>query len=153
MAQYDNAEEPQIIIERRGGTSVGPFLIGVAIGAGIALLLAPQSGVDTRQSLKRGAGKAKRRARQLADTATERATETIEDIRTNVGERIDATRRVIDRKTREVSRVVDAGRMAARDAREALERRIAETRAEVDDDAETGRNPVIPPNVGGGSVS
>ena len=43
---YDDDEpydrEPYVIVERRESAGVGPFLIGLAFGAGVALLLAPQ---------------------------------------------------------------------------------------------------------------
>ena len=37
--------------ERQGGSVVTGLLIGTAIGAGLALLLAPASGVETRRRL------------------------------------------------------------------------------------------------------
>ena len=47
-------DEPYVIIEKNTG-SVGSFLIGIAVGAGIALLLAPQSGEETRAEIARQA--------------------------------------------------------------------------------------------------
>lgn len=57
-------------MEREGGsggvrTFVAGLLIGALVGAGIALLVAPQSGEETRRSLAR-------RARRLAEDARER---------------------------------------------------------------------------------
>ena len=103
--------EPAVVIERRsGGGGIGIFLLGVAVGAGIALLLAPQSGAETREDLRRGARRLRRKARDVADDARE----TAEDFA---------------RRTR------DAARGAAREAREALERRLArhERPADADD--------------------
>jgi gas vesicle protein len=47
--------------------------IGAVIGTGLALLLAPQSGADTRQALRSGANRVSRRARFLAQRAASRA--------------------------------------------------------------------------------
>ena len=40
-------DEPYVVIERQQGSGIGSFLLGAAIGAGIALLLAPRSGAST----------------------------------------------------------------------------------------------------------
>ena len=61
MRRVDYDDEPTVIIERTSG-GVGSFLLGVAIGAAAALLLAPQSGAATRRDLRRGARRAKRAA-------------------------------------------------------------------------------------------
>ncbi|MBC7840678.1 MAG: YtxH domain-containing protein [Gemmatimonadaceae bacterium] len=101
------------------------FLLGAAIGAGLALIFAPQSGEETRQSIKRGAKK--------AGDATKRAGEKVTDAlalaKADLESRIDTARSSIDLKKVQVSRAVDAGREAARAAREDLERRMAEQRA------------------------
>ncbi len=49
----------------RGRTFAAGLIIGGLVGAGLALLLAPQSGADTRRHLAHG-------ARRLADDARER---------------------------------------------------------------------------------
>ena len=53
MREYED-EEPYVIIEKHSG-SVGSLLLGVAIGAGLALLFAPQSGPETRRGISRQA--------------------------------------------------------------------------------------------------
>jgi gas vesicle protein len=57
-------------MEKEGGnggvrTFAAGLMIGALVGAGVALLLAPQSGEETRRALAR-------RARRLADDARER---------------------------------------------------------------------------------
>lgn len=59
-------QEPSVIVERRSGGGIGLFLLGVAVGAGLALLYAPQSGARTRADLRRAARRAARRARSKA---------------------------------------------------------------------------------------
>jgi hypothetical protein len=62
--------QPAVVIERRaGGGGIGLFLLGVAVGAGIALLYAPQSGDETRAALRRGARRMKRTVRDAAEDA------------------------------------------------------------------------------------
>ncbi|NUQ13353.1 MAG: YtxH domain-containing protein, partial [Gemmatimonadaceae bacterium] len=48
-------EEPTVVFERRGSGGPGMFLAGLAIGAGLALLLAPSSGAELRRNLRRSA--------------------------------------------------------------------------------------------------
>ena len=62
MAEQSGSE-PTVVVERRSGGGIGLFILGVAVGAGIALLLAPQSGAETRQDLRRGARRLRRKAR------------------------------------------------------------------------------------------
>lgn len=54
--------------ERGSGSLVAGIIIGAIIGAGIALLAAPQTGVDTRRRLSR-------RARELREEAADRLEE------------------------------------------------------------------------------
>jgi gas vesicle protein len=132
-------DEPYVVIEQRS-TSVTPFLIGLALGAGAALLFAPRSGEETRREIKRRALRARRLAEKKASEITESVTETYEDARRRVEDAIDTAKDAIDLRKRQVTRAVDAGRAAARDAidagraaaqdaREDLESRIATTKA------------------------
>ena len=65
MRRVDYDDEPAVIIERNSG-GVGSFLLGVAIGAAAALLLAPQSGAATRRDIERSARRAQRAAQDMA---------------------------------------------------------------------------------------
>ncbi len=74
----------------RNEYSVGSmaFLAGALIGAGVALLLAPQSGEDTRSMLRDYAGRTKddlmergREAKATLDTAMERGKEAYETMK------------------------------------------------------------------------
>jgi gas vesicle protein len=128
-------DEPYVIIEKNTG-SVGSFLIGIAVGAGIALLLAPQSGEETRAEIARQARQARDRARDLADDMTEQVSDRVRGARDAVNVRVDRARRAVDLKRRQVERAVEAGRAAAQQARADLERRIAETKAAYEEGAE-----------------
>ena len=130
MSDYD-FDEPYVIIEKHE-SSVGSLLFGIAIGAGLALLFAPESGVQTRQRVRRQARRVTQRAQSVAADVTGTVVDSFQQARQEVEERLDAARNAIEIKRQQVTRAVEAGRTAASDAREELERRIAETKAAYD---------------------
>lgn len=139
----DREEVPTIIIDRGGGRGVGAFLLGALVGAGVALLLAPKSGEETQEELKE-------RARKLKTAAEER----VREAQRQLEERLEAARHGVHEKVDEVRGAVDAGRRAAIEARDDLERKLERSKAayragveaarqvvaadEDDDDAEAG---------------
>lgn len=126
MRHHD--DEPYVIVEKHEG-SVGSLLIGVAIGAGLALLFAPRSGLETRREIRARARRAQDAALDLAAGVTDTVVDTYQGARQQVEDRIDAAREAIEIKRQQVVRAMDAGREAAQSARDELERRIAETKA------------------------
>lgn len=111
---------PVVVVAEGGG--LGTFVWGLLLGAGVALLFAPQSGEETRRMLRQ-------RGRRLWSAAEEKAaelqglvTEGFEDAKSTVEEVIDDRRHVV-RDT------IDAGRATAHSARDELEKRLAEARA------------------------
>lgn len=130
MDEYDRYDdEPYLIVERREGSGIGPFLIGLALGAGIALLMAPQSGEETRREIGERVKRAKEAATDAVGDLTEAIGETLEQARDKVEDGIETAREAVDSRRRRVSTAVEAGRAAARQAREELEYRLAETKA------------------------
>jgi gas vesicle protein len=129
---YDDDEpyyhEPYVIVERRDA-GIGPFLIGLALGAGAALIFAPQSGEETRRGIARRARRAQEAAQDLVEDVSGTVADKFNEVRETVGERIDATLDAVDDKKRRVSSAYHAGRAAAREARGELEQRIAESKA------------------------
>lgn len=121
-------DEPYVIVEKHED-NVGSLLLGVAIGAGLALLFAPRSGQETRREIRERALRAQEAARDLAAGVTDTVVDTYQDARQQVESRIDAAREAIEIKRQQVVRAMDAGREAAQTARDELERRIAETKA------------------------
>jgi gas vesicle protein len=123
------AREPYVIVERRESAGVGPFLIGLAFGAGVALLLAPQSGEETRRAVARRARRAQEVAQDFVEDVSGTVADKFQEVRATVEERIEATLDAVDDKKRRVSNAFHAGRAAAREARGELEQRIAESKA------------------------
>ncbi len=131
MRSHDH-DDPYVVIEKHSG-SVGSFLFGLGVGAAVALLLAPQPGVETRRRVaggaRRASGAARERALGLADEVQTEVTERIDRARYAVTSRVDRARDAVELKRQQVQRAVEAGRVAAAHAREDLARRIAETKA------------------------
>jgi gas vesicle protein len=120
--------EPVVIVEK-SEAGVGSFLIGLALGAGVALLLAPQSGEETRRGLARRARRAQGAAKDFVEDVSGTVADKFQEVRATVEERIEATLDAVDDKKRRVSNAFHAGRAAAREARGELEQRIAESKA------------------------
>ena len=121
-------ERPYVIVERRE-SGVGSFIIGLALGAGVALLLAPQNGEETRRGIARRARRAQEAAQGFVEDVSGTVADKFNEVRASVGERIEATFEAVDAKKRQVSNAVEAGRAAARQTRGELEHRIAERKA------------------------
>jgi gas vesicle protein len=129
MSDYDWEDDGPFVVIEKNEPGVGAFLMGIALGAGLALLFAPRSGVATRREIQRSARKVGNQAQEFVSEVTETVSQKIQGARASVEERIDSTRQAVDLKRRQVSNAVDAGRAAAQQARVELEQRIAETKA------------------------
>jgi gas vesicle protein len=141
MSRYDFDEDhPYVVIERHSDVGVGPFLLGLALGAGAALLLAPRSGAATRRDIKRRALRVRRAAENVAADVTDTVVDTFQDARRRVEDQIDTARHALEVKRQQVQRAMEAGRAAAQEAREELEQRIAETKAAYDAGAAVARS-------------
>jgi gas vesicle protein len=129
---YDDEEpyyaEPYVIVERREA-GIGSFLFGIALGAGAALLFAPQTGEQTRRDIAYRARRAQDAAQDLVGGVSGTVAGKFREVRASVEERIEATLDAVDQRKRRVSNAFHAGRAAAREARGELEERIAESKA------------------------
>ena len=66
---YEN--ENSVVAGMRGGSAITGFVMGALVGAGIALLLAPATGTDTRRKLRETAQKLRSAAgSKLGDAQT-----------------------------------------------------------------------------------
>jgi gas vesicle protein len=136
MSRYNFDDEPFVVIERHEDAGVGPFLVGLAIGAGVALLFAPRSGRATRRDIKRRAMRVRDAAEQTVTDVRENVVDRFEEARRHVEDQIEHARNAVDLKKRQFTRAVDAGRAAADEARLELEQRIAQSKASYQADAE-----------------
>lgn len=141
MKEYEDfeADEPFVVIEKRSG-SAGSFFWGIALGAGLALLLAPRSGEETRRELRKGARRVRTAARETAEELADSVVDRYEHARHSVNEQVDSARRALTLKKRQASEAIRAGREAAQQARDDLERRIAETKAAYQAGADVARS-------------
>jgi gas vesicle protein len=135
MRDYDDL--PYIVIERRSA-GLAPFLWGAVLGAGAALLLAPRSGAQTQEDIRRGV----QRARSVAEDRVEAARSTysrtrerfedgIESVRGGVDtvrEQFENVRDRFETRADQARETLDTGRRIAHDAREEIERRVEEAR-------------------------
>lgn len=138
MQHHDSDDHPYIVIEKHS-SGVGSLLLGVAIGAGVALLFAPRSGEETRTDIRRRARRVGTAARDAAEGVSDSVADTFESARSRVEQQIDSARSAIEMKKRQVTRAMDAGRAAAHEARGDLERRLAETKAAYNAGVEVAR--------------
>ena len=129
MSRYEfGDDDPYVVIEKHESAGITPFLVGLAVGAGVALLLAPRSGQATRRDIKRRAMRVRRAAENAVTDVTDTVVDSFSEARRRVEDQIASARQAIDLKKRQVTRAVDAGRAAAEDARLELEQRIAESK-------------------------
>ena len=107
-----------IVIDRDKGGSVGSFLLGALVGAGIALLFAPQSGAETQEEIRARARRLRAQAEERVRAVQQELESRLEQARAGVQTRIDGVRGAMDQ-----------GRQAAREARADLERRLEQSKA------------------------
>ena len=116
MREHD--ETPYIVLERESGGGLGSFILGAMVGAGLALLFAPQSGEETQEELKT-------RALKFKDTARDR----VRDAQENLEGRLSTARENVQARVETVKEAVESGRQAALDARGDLEQKLERSKA------------------------
>lgn len=147
-ARYEDEDEPYVVIERRGGGATS-FLVGLAIGAGVALLFAPQSGEETRRQLRRRARRAAHLARDAAGDLSDTMVDRYEQAKRSVEDRLDSARQAIEIRKHQAAEAFRAGREAAQQARLDLEARIAQSKANyrtATNQARVARRSTLTPN-------
>jgi gas vesicle protein len=75
--------------------------IGSLIGAGVALMLAPKSGTETREEIKSAAGQLKTKAGKLAEDMSESSEELVKK-----------SKELLETTKQKIAEVVDAGKEA-----------------------------------------
>jgi gas vesicle protein len=91
------------------GCTILAFFIGGLVGAGVALLLAPQSGKETRQKIK-----------ELVDDAKEKATKYGEEVKSKVTSAVGKGKELVQEKKSLITTAVEAGQEAYAKEKEKL---------------------------------
>lgn len=91
------------------GSMLLSFLLGGVVGAGLALLLAPQSGRETRQKIK-----------EFADDVKDKTTSYIEEAKHKVTDIVDDGKGYYEEKKSLVKSAIDAGKEAYEKEKERL---------------------------------
>ena len=91
------------------GSLILGFFIGGLVGAGVALLLAPQPGTETRQKIK-----------ELAGNVKEKATECAEKVKGQVTSTVGKGKEIVEEKKSLVTAAVEAGKEAYQKEKEKL---------------------------------
>ena len=109
---------PYVIVERNSGGGFGSFCLGALVGAGLALLFAPQTGEETQEELKE-------RAKKLRVAAEER----VREAQLYYGDHIEAVRDGVQSQVGLVKDAVETGRQAAETARSDLGAKLERSKA------------------------
>jgi gas vesicle protein len=114
----DQDDNPYFVIEREGGGGLGSFVLGALVGAGLALLFAPQSGEKTQKEIKT-------KALEFKDAAQER----VREAQSTLEDRLSLARENVQARVESVREAVESGRQAATQARSDLEVKLERSKA------------------------
>lgn len=106
------------------GVSFVSFVAGGMIGAGIALLYAPQSGERTRLEVRERAERTIIKAQKLEDDIKETIGQLIEDIRLKVNQLMEEGRCLAEGKRKEILAAIETGKRALEEERKNLNTRL-----------------------------
>jgi gas vesicle protein len=115
-------------MERNGnGVATGTILLvaGALLGAGIALLLAPQSGKQTRKDIARYAKKAKRRAEGVVEEFAQSVSGMVDEVGDRAAGILDSGKDLALDAKKEVLHVIEDGQRKLEKHRAKLEKMIA----------------------------
>lgn len=102
------------------GSVVAAFLLGGAIGAGLAILLTPKSGPETRERLL-----------EKANYLRERASETAEEVKEKAASLVEKSKEFIEEKRAILESAIDAGKEAMEREKERFVSRFQKSEEEV----------------------
>lgn len=91
------------------GTVFMAFILGGAVGAGLAILFAPQSGKETRDKI-----------RGLADDAKEKASQYTEQMKDKIASTIEEGKGLLEEKKSIITSAIEAGKEAMEKEKEKL---------------------------------
>jgi gas vesicle protein len=117
---HDDRE--MMVIESDAGSGFKWFVLGAALGAGLGLLFAPQSGERTRRDLARRGKRLRHRAGEALEELTDDVQERGRKVRDSIEEFAEDVIDDVQEGKRKVERKVSS-------AREEMERRLADARS------------------------
>lgn len=85
------------------------FLLGGLIGAGIALLYAPQSGSETRKDIAKTARKLKRKTVELVDDTIDSMSDLVENVKDVTSDIVERSVDLSESAKKEILRAYDQG--------------------------------------------
>ena len=91
------------------GSVILAFVLGGIVGAGVALLTAPQSGRETREKIK-----------EFTDESKKKATEYAGQVKDKVSAAVESGKHFVDEKKSLISTAIDAGKDAYSKEKEKL---------------------------------
>ncbi|NIM50086.1 MAG: hypothetical protein GTN62_07085 [Gemmatimonadales bacterium] len=121
-------DRPVVIVEKSSG-GLGGFLLGLIVGAGAALLLAPQSGEETREVLRTRGRRLRADIGAKAGELQDRVEHGFEKAKERVEEEFESARQTLKDKRAGAQDALEAGKSAVHSARDELERKLAESRS------------------------
>ena len=115
--------------ESRGWEFLTGFLLGAVAGAAAALLLAPQSGEETRQQIREGGIELQSRTGDLTEAGRKRAEELAAQARARAEEAGHRSRLALDEQRSRLQETVEEGKEAAGKKRDELGARLETEKA------------------------
>jgi gas vesicle protein len=104
-------ENREIIVKRNSfGSLLSGFLIGGMIGAAVALLAAPQSGMETRAMIGDRANELRDRATNIASDTRDRATKVIASARDQATDVVNKTKDRVSVMAQRGGEIADPGK-------------------------------------------
>jgi len=97
-------------------------LLGSMVGAGVALLFAPQTGDKTRKQIAKYGKKAGNRAQEFVGEIAESLDDTLHEILDYSGGQIEKGKKLTDRARSEILEVLDAGKKYLEDEKGKLDK-------------------------------
>src|SRR5262245_32004061 len=99
--EYED-DEPYVVVERKEA-GITRFRVGLAVAAGLALLFAPQSGVETRREIRRRARRAQQTVREATGELTDSMVDRYEQAKRNVEDKIESARQALEFRKRQAA--------------------------------------------------
>ena len=115
--------------DSRGWEFLTGFLLGTVVGAAVALLLAPQSGEETRDLIRERGIELGGRAGELTEAGRKRAEELAGEARKRAEEAQERGRVMVEEQRTRLHHAIDEGKEAAQKKKDELMARLEEEKA------------------------